>query len=194
MPHATTMLRQAAPKKTADDTVHLRDKAEDDTIVSYRQLRVLQALPLYQLPTELVLQILRNLNLDDYPAIISAALPLLRRCNIVQNMPTSRLRLLLMGNRCCFIGPLSQLADPRSDTYMSAVVRHSVRHRQSPIDTSFWRLSHIPVRLRGDFDKLPYELRILIILQLDTLDKINLVLACYRFSDEDIERMTHERV
>ena len=194
MPHATIRPHRPAPKKTAEDAVLAHEKAADDMTVACQQLRVLQALPLYQLPTELVLQVLYNLDLDDYPAIISATLPLLRRCNIVQNMPTPRLRSLLMENRCGFIGPLSRFVDPESDTYMPPVFRHSIRHRLSPMNTSFWRLSNMPLRLRGDFDKLPYELRTLIIIQLDTLDKINLVLACYRFSDEDIERMTHERI
>ena len=52
----------------------------------------------------------------------------------------------------------------------------------------------VPQRLRGDFDRLPFELNLLIVRQLGTLDKISLVLACYRFSDDDIESMTHQRM
>ena len=193
MPHATTTPWRLAPKRTADGTVSTCIKGEDDTITSRHQLRILQTLPLYQLPTELVLQVLRNLDLEDYPAIISATLPLLRRCNIVQNMPTSRLRSLLMENRYSFEESFSETTNQQCDSYMAAFCSHSIRH-MSPMYNVLCYLSPLPSQWRGDFDKLPYELRTLIFLQLGTLDKINLVLACCRFTDYDIEQMTHEKV
>lgn len=193
MPHATTMPWQLAQKRKADGTVSASIKGEDDTITPHHQLRILQTLPLYQLPTELVLQVLRNLDLDDYPAIISATLHLLRRCNIVQNMPTSRLRSLLMVNRYSFDESFSSLAAHQCDTYLAEVRRQPIQHIP-PMDNSILYLNPSSSEWRGDFDKLPYELRSLIVLQLGTLDKINLVLACCRFTDDDIEQMTHEKV
>lgn len=193
MPHATSVQRRRAPKRTAEDAVQAPERAVDDRITCWQQLHVLQAPPLYQLPTELVLQVLQNLNLDDYPAVISAVLPLLRRCNIVQNMSTSRLRSLLLGHRVDSVEPLPRIPSHKFASYLPTGLHDSARDHLSPFRYPFL-LPNIPFRLRGDFDKLPYELKIIIILQLDILDKISLVLACYTFSDEDIERMTHEKV
>ena len=183
MPHATTMSHPPVPRKTTEDMA-----------VACQQLQKLQSLPLYQLPTELVLQVLQLLEVNDYPAIISATLPLLRRCNIVQDMSTPRLRLLLMDNRRGFFASLSQIADLESDVQIPPILRQSILDRLSSAGALFPNLNDMPRNLRGNFDKLPFELSILIIQQLSTLDKINLVLACYKFSDDDIERMTHQKV
>ena len=86
MPHATTMLYLPLPRRTSEDRN-----------IACQQLQALKALPLYQLPTELVLQVLQLLGVNDYPAVISAILPLLRRCNIVQDMSTARPTLTLGG-------------------------------------------------------------------------------------------------
>ena len=169
-------------------------KTNEDMTIACQQLQALQALPLYQLPTELVLQVLQLLEVSDYPAIISATLPLLRRCNIVQNMSTARLRLLLMDNRRGFFTSLSQITDRESEVHIPPVFEGSILDRLSPTGVFFPHLANVPKRLRGDFNRLPIELNILIFQQLSTLDKISLVLACYRFSDDEIESMTHQKV
>ena len=152
-----------------------------DESTTFAQLRALEALPLYRLPTELVLQVLQNLTFKDYPAFISATLPLLRRCRLIQNMSTRRLRWLLTRRRNGFVRTLPRLGN-------SGIQSHSFG---PPVpDFSAMALT----RRASGFHGLPNELQALVIQNLGTVDKINLVLAWHKFSDSDIERMTWERI
>ncbi len=153
---------------------------------AYQQLQALEAMPIYRLPAELVLQVLEDLTFKDYPAFISATLPILRRCNIVQNMSTGRLRSLLIRRRHGLFTTDPSLQDPRTDSLSlsSAMDRALVPN-----------LSAMALRWRGNgFDGLPNELKSLIIQELGPIDKISLVLAWHRFPDSDIESMTHEEI
>ena len=152
--------------------------------VEYRQLRALEALPLYQLPAELVLLLLSNLTFKDYPAFISATLPLLRRRNIVQNMSTERLRSLLIRRRHGLFTTAPSLEDRRTN---GLSLSENVDRALVP------KMCAMALRWRGvGFDGLPNELKGLIIQNLGPIDKITIVLAWHRFPDRDIESMTHE--
>ena len=173
---------------------HTTRKTDEERVQERQQLIALYSLPLYSLPAELVLHVLSLLDLEDFPTFIVAAMPLMRRCGIVKNMDTPRLRRLLMEPRQGFYASLASVADPTSDRYMPPVFRQFILHRLSPRDAAFRTLTFVPLRLRGGFERLPAELRNAIFSELSPVDKVNLVLACFRFSDEDIEHLTHEKV
>ena len=132
-----------------------------------QQLQQLYELPLYRLPAELVVNVLHHVDLEDYPSFIIAAMPLLRRCGIVQDMSTLRLKRLLLGSRTA--GTFNK---PLQPVNVYAMLK----------------------RLRGGFERLPPELCAQIVRKLGPLDRVNLTLSCFRFSDEDIETLIHEKV
>lgn len=161
-------------------------RENNEISVAYRQLRALEALPLYQLPAELVLLLLKNLTFKDYPAFISATLPLLRRRNIVHNMSTERLRSLLIRRRHGLFMTDPSLQDRRTN---GLSLSETVDRALVP------NMCAMALRWRGiGFDGLPNELKGLIIQSLGPIDKITLVLAWHRFPDSDIESMTHEEI
>lgn len=59
------------------------------------QLEALYALPIYNLPTELVLSIIERLPIQDYPALILGALHLLRHHGIAPTLSTPKFRTLM---------------------------------------------------------------------------------------------------
>ena len=181
------------PHSTLELDNHTR-KPPEERLRARRQLRELYALPIYRLPAELIIKVLDHLDLEDYPAFIVAAMPLLRQCGFMQDVDTPRLRSLLLQARRGFYASFSAVADPSNRDYMPPVFRHHILHRLSPRDGAFRSLTTIPLRLRGGFERLPAELRNQIFDFLGPDDKMRLVLACYRFSDDDIERLTHEKV
>lgn len=166
----------------------------EERIRDYQRLQALYSLPIYRLPAEIILNILDNLDLDDYPAFIVAAMPLLRRCGIAESMTTARLRRLLMEPRRGFYASFAAVADPTNDRYIPRVFRQSILHRLAPREAAFRTLTVMPLRLRGGFERLPVELRLPIFNRLDAVDRVSLVLASFRFSDECIEGLTHEKI
>lgn len=73
-----------------------------------QQLLALYALPLYSLPTELILWILSFLELIEYPTVISAAHHLLYAHGLMPYLPAPRLQRLLARLR----GPLPSSSCP----------------------------------------------------------------------------------
>ena len=59
------------------------------------QLQALYALPIYNLPTELVLSIIERLPMKDYPALILGALHLLRHHGTAPALSTPQIRTLM---------------------------------------------------------------------------------------------------
>ena len=126
-------------------------------------LMALYNLPIYRLPTEILVQILALVPMEDYPALIVAAMPLLRRCGIASDVTTAQLRALLMASRRLNCDDL---------TNASSVLNTSMRQ----------------------ILRLPVELRWSIIGHLRFADRMNLVLAIYPFSADEIEHLTHQEV
>lgn len=65
---------------------------------SKTQLEELYALPIYKLPTELVLSVIERLSMQDYPALILGALHLLRQHGIAPTLSTPDFH-TLMGSK-----------------------------------------------------------------------------------------------
>lgn len=182
-PYRQGNARQFASRKTSEQRLQV-----------CQQLRTLYALPLYQLPSELVLNVLQRLDIRDYPSMIVAAMPLFRRCGIVRDMNTSRLRRLLLEPRRGLYVSIPSVTDPTNDRYLPPVSRQFVFHPLVPRDEVFRNLTSVTLRLRGGFERLPVELHDAIFDHLGPVDKTSLVLASFRFSDADVELLTHERV
>ena len=60
-----------------------------------QQLRTLYALPIYHLPPELILKIVDQLDLIEFPAMIIGMFHLLRHHGIAPSMPTADLKIFL---------------------------------------------------------------------------------------------------
>ncbi|KAL2049166.1 hypothetical protein ABVK25_010595 [Lepraria finkii] len=73
-------------------------------------------------------------------------------------------------------------------------IRQLAISRLAPRPPFFISFTDVVRRLRGGFQLLPPELKFPVYKKLDPAAKINLTLACHRFSDRDIEWMTHEEV
>lgn len=67
----------------------------DNTMSGQTQLEELYALPIYNLPTELVLSIIERLPMRDYPALILGALHLLRQHGIAPTLSTPEFHTLM---------------------------------------------------------------------------------------------------
>lgn len=186
MPHSTLEPHwRTAPKRTPEERLAARERR-----------RALYALPIYQLPAEIMLNILYWLQIGDFPSLIVAAWHLLRHHGIAENILTPRLRLILIEPRRGFYVSLGRAADPSNDDdkYIPPDLRHLILNRLTPRDEFFRSFTSVALRLRGGFDRLPAELRDDVFRGLDPADNINVVLACFRFSDQDIEWLTHETV
>ena len=85
-------------------------------------------------------------------------------------------------------------ANEETDAFIPQVMRKPILHRLSPRDEFFRTFTDLRQRLRGGFSVLPMEIRDQILETLEPHDCINVVLAGFRFSDQDIEWMTHEKV
>ena len=180
MPHATSELARLAPRRPAKERRAASQK-----------LAALYALPIYTLPPELIMNVLQRLDLNDFPALLSGLMPLLRRCGIVHGMSTPRLQRLLIEPRRGFYGSLSRAIDPGNDEYLPSIVRRCIIHRLSPRDEFFRHFTDMPSRL---FPRLPCELRHQVLSKLGPNENINVALASFRFSDDDIERLTGDSV
>ena len=66
--------------------------------------------------------------------------------------------------------------------------------RLAPLSPFFSNFTNIRRRMRGGFHRLPIEISELIFGFMDAETKINVTLAAYRFSDRDIEWLTHEEI
>ena len=173
-----------------------RTEIADQRFEASRGLLELCNLPIYQLPAEIMLNVLRLLQLEDYPSLIVATWHLLRHHNIAENFPTPRLKQILIWPRCGFFDSYfnaSHGAHER-DAFIPSQMRRHLLHRLSPGGQFFRNFTNLRARLRGGFHILPMEIRNQILTSLEPTDNINLVLACFRFSDQDIEWLTHENV
>ena len=77
------------------------------------QLSSLYALPIYTLPPELILKIVDELDLIEFPAMIIAMFHLLRHHGIAPSMPTIDLKIFL---KCSNPGGKSHLKEDHEDT------------------------------------------------------------------------------
>lgn len=177
---------QTPPKKTAEQ----RTQASLALVALYQ-------LPIYQLPTEVILNIVQRLELADFPSLMAAAWHLLRLHGIADSIATPRLHHLLVAPRRGFYRSLSEVSDGAEGgelDFLPQHVRRHMLHRLAPGDRFFRFFTDMCTRLRGGFERLPLELRIAISRHMDPKVCTNVVLACFRFSDRDIEWMTHQRV
>lgn len=86
----------SGPDSSPSSSAPASSKQGKDTAQSrMQQLLALYALPLYSLPTELILWILSFLELADFPAIISATHHLLHAHGLMPYLPAPRLQRLL---------------------------------------------------------------------------------------------------
>ena len=187
MPHSTLPQQAIVRKNSSEDKIEERFQAG-------LRLQALYALPLYQLPAELMLNILNGISLHDYPALITAAWHLLRHHYIAPSIPTPRLKEILVEPRRGFYTSFERATDRSRETCLPLEIRNYMSARLAPRPSFFPTFTDIGCRLRGGFERLPPELRNLIYIEFDPATKINVTLACYRFSDHDIEWLTHEEV
>ena len=189
-----TMAQQNLPFRLKSAT--RRIETIDQRFEASRGLLELTSLPVYQLPAEIMLNILCLLHLEDYPSLIAANWHLLRHHEIAENFSTPRLKQILIWPRCGFFDSYfnARHGTEERDAFIPPQMRQHLLHRLSPGDTFFRHFTDLRARLRGGFHRLPWEIRDQILKALAPMDNINLVLACFRFSDRDIEWLTHEEV
>jgi hypothetical protein len=162
-------------------------------------LQQLYALPIYQLPIEVMLNILSRLELHDFPSLVAACWHLLRHVGVADAIPTPKLRELLLWPRRGFFDSVEHAIDPaRVDRgFLPPHIRRSMLSHLAPRPPFFRTFTNITMRLRGPFSRrryLPIELRQQIFRRLDPETMINVTLAAFRFSDRHIEWLTHEEV
>ena len=189
MPHSTLPQQGAGTRKSSNDNIEERFQAG-------LQLQALHALPIYQLPAEIMLNILNRLSLEDYPAFISAAWHLLRHHGIAPPYPTSRLKQILIEPRKGFYGSIEHATDRsrEGNGFIPVDIRQLMISRLAPRPPFFIDFTNVGRRMRAGFENLPPELQFPIFENLDPSAMISLTLACHRFSDRDIEWLTHEEV
>ena len=158
------------------------------------QLQRLYSLPIYQLPAEIMLNILNRLQLDDYPAMIAATWHLLRHKGIAPLILTAQLKEILIWPRTGFFSSIERAIDPLSPEYLPSQVRRLMISRLAPRPVFFSRFTNVGRRLRGGFQRLPAELIDHVFNFVDPENMINVALAAFRFSDRHIEWLTHEEV
>ena len=187
MPHATLPQQAVVKRKSSEKRIEERFQAG-------LQLQALYALPIYQLPAEIMLNVLNQLELKDYPALIAAAWHLLRHHGIAPSIPTPKLQWILVEPRRGFYTSFEHATDYSREKSLPAVVRKQMFSRLAPGPSFFMTFTDVGVRLRGGLERLPPELKDLIFSKLDPATKVNVALAGYRFSDRDIEWLTHKEV
>ena len=187
MPHSTLPQQAVVKRKSSEERIEERFQAG-------LQLQALYDLPIYQLPAETMLNVLNRLDLQDYPALIAAAWHLLRHHDIAPSIPTPKLKWILVEPRRGFYTSLEHATDYSRERSLPAVVRKQMFSRLAPGPSFFMTFTNVGARLRGGFERLPPELKDLIFSKLDPATKVNVALASYRFSDHDIEWLTHEEV
>ena len=189
MPHSTLPPQLPGTRKSSNDKIEERFQAG-------LQLQALYALPIYQLPAEIMLNILNRLSQNDYPALIAATWHLLRHHGIAPAYSTARLKQILIEPRKGFFGSIEHATDSSREgsDFIPVDIRKLVISRLAPGPRFFPTFTNIGRRLRGGVEVLPPELLWPIYECLDPMANINLALACYRFSDRDIEWLTHQEV
>ncbi|KAL2041846.1 hypothetical protein N7G274_005630 [Stereocaulon virgatum] len=189
MPHSTLPQQSAGTRKSSNDNIEERFQAG-------LQLQALYALPIYQLPAEVMLNILNNLTLEDYPAFIPAAWHLLRHHGIVPPYTTSRLKQILIEPRKGFFGSFEHATDKSREGhgFLPMDIRQLINSRLAPGPPFFNTFTDVGRRMRGGFQRLPNELKDYVYRKLDPAAMTILTLACHRFSNRDIEWLTHEEV
>ncbi|KAL6720342.1 hypothetical protein ACLMJK_002263 [Lecanora helva] len=161
------------------------------------KLQQLYALPIYQLPGEILVNIFDRLWLEDFPALIAAAWHLLRHSGVAPVIPTPRLREILLWPRHGFYDSYEHATDASRGVdrgYLPFQVRRTMTARLAPEPLFFHRFTNMAKRLQGGFERLPIEIRYQIIDNMDTGTMLNVSLAAYRFSDRHIEWLTHEEI
>ena len=159
-------------------------------------LQRLYALPIYQLPPEIMLNIYNRLSIDDFPALIAAAWHLLRHNSVAPIIPTARLKEILVWPRRGFYDSIEHATDTsRVDSgFLPAQVRRLMISRLAPQPPFFTHFTDMRTRLRGNFRNLPIEIQDQIFRNMDVETKVNVTLAAFRFSDRHIEWLTHEEI
>ena len=185
MPHSTLQRQDNAAKRSIEERFQ-----------AGLQLQALYALPIYQLPAELMLNVVDRLELRDYPALITAAWHLLRHKGIAPTWPTVRLKQILVEPRCGFFSSFEDVIDQsKADKgYLPSNLRKPILHHLAPRPAFFTTFTNVGFRLRGGFERLPNELRDAIFRHFDAVTNVLVALACFRFSDRDIQWLTHEKV
>ena len=185
MPHSTIQRQDNVARKSIEERFQ-----------AGLQLQALYALPIYQLPAELMLNILDRVELRDYPSLITATWHLLRHKGIAPTWPTTRLKQILVEPRCGFFGSFEDVVDQSKadEAYLPFDLRKLILHHLAPRPAFFTHFTDVELRLRGGFELLPNELRDAIFRHFDPATSIFVALACFRFSDRDIEWLTHEKV
>ena len=185
MPHSTLQRQDNAARRSIEERFQ-----------AGLQLQTLYALPIYQLPAELMLNILDRLELCDYPPLITAAWHLLRHKGIAPTWPTVRLKQILVEPRCGFYCCFEDVIDQSkaSKDYLPSNLRELILHHLAPRPSFFTTFTNVGLRLRGGFERLPTELRDAIFRHFDPATNVLVALACFRFSDRDIQWLTHDKV
>ena len=183
MPHSTLQHLATGPRKTAEERSQAR-----------QQLRALYALPIYQLPAEIMLNILNRLELNDFPSLVPATWHLLRHHGIAPSILTPRLTSILEEARPGLFSSVENATDCSSNEYLPLDLRRLVISHLAPRDQFFRSFTNIGLRFGGGFELLPMELRDNIFSHFDPTTNINVALACFRFSNRDIKWLTHEEV
>lgn len=160
------------------------------------KLQQLYDLPIYQLPTEILLNIFNRLQLEDFPALIAAAWHLLRHSGVAPVMSTTRLKEILLWPRHGFYDSYEHATDTsRVDRgFLPIQVRQVMISRLAPRHSFFMNFTNLRDRLRGGFERLPSEICDQIFRELDAEMMVNVILAAFRFSDRHIEWLTHEEI
>lgn len=184
MPHSTLPHRPASGTKIEE-----RFQAGLD-------LQQLYALPIYQLPIEIMLNILSRLELHDFPSLVAACWHLLRHVGVADAIPTTRLRDIILWPRHGFFDSMDHATDPsRVDRgFLPQPLRRTMHPHLAPWPPFFNNFTNLGARLRGPFRHMPTEIRQQIFRRLDPETMINVTLAGFRFSDQHIEWLTHEEV
>lgn len=200
MPHSTVQDPTLEPKKTLEEKRRLiaeREMQVEDRLKAGLQLQALHALSVYQLPPELLLNILDRLELHDYPSTLAATWHLMRHHGIAPAYSTQYLKMLLIKPRRGFFDSFEHAMDRSRGAqhgFLDREIRLLLITKLAPGPAFFPRFTDVRCRLRGGFERLPPELRDGIYKHFDIQTKIAVTLAAYRFSDQDIMWMTHEKV
>ena len=184
------------PHSTLQRPDHSARRLIEERFEAGLQLQALYALPIYQLPAELMLNVLDRVELHDYPSLITATWHLLRHKGIAPTWPTARLKRILVEPRCGFYSSFEDVIDQSKadECYLPFNLRKLILHHLAPRPAFFTTFTDVGLRLRGGFELLPTELRDAIFRHFDPATNILVALACFRFSDLDIQWLTHEKV
>ncbi|MCJ1280238.1 hypothetical protein MMC21_008065 [Puttea exsequens] len=200
MPHSTILDQATESKKTLEErkrVIEERDQHEEARCQAGIQFLQLHSLPIYLLPAEIWLNILSRLGLDDYPALIASLWHVLRHHLIVPRYSSQSLHDLLVEPRRGFFGSIEHAVDPSRTTshgFLERQFRGLLLSKLAPRPAFFPSFTDVGNRLRGGFEHLPREIRDHVYNLLDIETSINVTLACYRFSDQDIFLLTHIEV